>query len=183
VAPLTLPSLRASMRAVAGASMMVLGAAAAAEPTDMAVKAAFLPRFARYVSWPQTAMPRGSDPFVLCLLGGDPFDGMLDEAARSQSVDGRRIVVRRLDNPAGADGCHIAFIQGSKLRPAAQLLAALAHKPVLTVTDAGSATQRGIIHFVVTGGRVRFYIDQSSASQRGIIISSRLLALAVGVRQ
>jgi hypothetical protein len=53
---------------------------------------------------------------------------------------------------------------------------------VLTVTGAADAA-RGIIHFVVTGGRVRFFIDQSAAAQRGLAISSRLLALAVGVKQ
>jgi hypothetical protein len=54
---------------------------------------------------------------------------------------------------------------------------------VLTVTDAASSGERGIIHFTVTGGRVRFFIDQAAASRRGMQISSRLLALAVGVKQ
>ena len=56
-------------------------------------------------------------------------------------------------------------------------------KPVLTVTDASSGGQRGLIHFTNANGRVRFFIDQAGARQRGLMISSRLLALAVGVRQ
>jgi hypothetical protein len=153
--------------------------AAHAEPTDIAVEAAFLPRFARYVTWPPAAMPKGSDPFVLCVIGDDPFGSQLDDAARSQLIDGRRIVVRRMDSGARADGCGIAFVSGGRTD---SVLAALARKPVLTVTGAADAA-RGIIHFVVTGGRVRFFIDQSAAAQRGLAISSRLLALAVGVKQ
>ena len=53
----------------------------------------------------------------------------------------------------------------------------------MTVTDGASSGPRGIIHFVVVGGRVRFFIDQASAERRRLSISSRLLALALGVRQ
>jgi hypothetical protein len=152
----------------------------AAEPTDTAVKAAFLPRFARYVTWPITATPKGADPFVLCVIGSDPFGGVLDEAARSQLVNGRRIVVRRMDSAAGADRCQIAYVGGSR---SGAILASIGRNPVLTVTDANDSGTRGIIHFVLVGGRVRFFIDQSAAEQRGLSISSRLLALAMGVKQ
>jgi YfiR/HmsC-like len=166
--------------ALAALTAAMMPMALSAEPTDTAVKAAFLPRFARYVTWPAAAMPKGSDPFVLCVIGADPFGSQLDDAARSQLIDGRRIVVRRLASASGADGCQIAFVAAARTSFG---LAALAGKPVLTVTDSNSSGQRGIIHFVVEGGRVRFFIDQAAASQRGLTISSRLLALAIGVAQ
>lgn len=153
------------------------------QASDAAVKAAFLPRFARYVTWPPAAVPKNGDPFVLCVIGDDPFGRAIDKAANGQSVDGRRIVVRRLATAAGADGCHVAFIAGTTRQPAGQLLAAIGRRPVLTVTDARDGGQRGLVHFSVVGGRVRFFIDQAAAQKRGLTISSRLLALAVGVRQ
>ena len=176
----------------AGGSFLAIAipaaAALAATPahaatSETAVKAAFLPRFARYVSWPANASPRASEPFVLCVVGRDPFGPSLDNASRTQSVDGRRIVVRRIGSAADGRGCHIAFIQGSRTQPAGQMLAAFGRMPVLTVTDAGNGGQRGIIHFSIVSGRVRFFIDEAGAAQRGLTISSRLLALAVGVRQ
>ena len=165
------------------ASETLAPSAASAQASDAAVKAAFLPRFARYVTWPPTAAPKNGAPFVLCIIGDDPFGRALDQAANGQSVDGRRIVVRRLATAAGADGCHVAFIGGTPSQPAGQLLAAVGRKPVLTVTDARDGGQRGLVHFSVVGGRVRFFIDQAAAQKRGLTISSRLLALAVGVRQ
>ena len=122
-------------------------------------------------------MPKGSDPFVLCVIGRDPFGAMLDDAARSQLIDGRRIVVRRLDSAAAADACHIVFLSGRTE------VVSSAARPILTVTDASNGGTRGIINFVIADGRVRFFIDERSAAQRGLSISSRLLALAVGVRQ
>jgi hypothetical protein len=55
---------------------------------------------------------------------------------------------------------------------------------VLTVTDASTDGRvRGMIHFVVVDNRVRFHIDQVRASESGLAISSRLLALALSVRR
>jgi hypothetical protein len=169
--------------AALGALLAVGAAPALAQPTDVQVKAAFLPRFARYVTWPPAAAPKGADPFLLCVVGADPFGPALDQAVRSQLVDGRRIVVRRLETADGAERCHIAFVDGSKSRPVAPMLAAVSARPVLTVTDQAAGGTRGIIHFAVVSGRVRFFIDDAAAAKRGMTISSRLLALAVGVRQ
>jgi hypothetical protein len=152
---------------------------ASAVPTDTSVKAAFLPRFARYVTWPPAAMPKGGDPFVLCVIGSDPFGALLDQTVASQAVDGRRIVVRRLNSAGDAGDCQIAFVADNRLGE----LNDMAGKPVLTVTDGPTGGPRGIIQFAVVGGRVRFFIDQASAQQRRLNISSRLLALALGVRQ
>lgn len=158
-------------------------APATAQPTETDVKAAFLPRFARYVTWPAYAVPGGSDPFVLCVIGNDPFGAVLDSAAKSQSVNGRRIVVRRLDAATSAAQCQIAFVGGNDQQSASDILTALQSLPVLTVTDSKTGAARGIIHFSVVRGRVRFSIDDVRADAQGLSISSRLLALAISVRQ
>jgi hypothetical protein len=40
-----------------------------------------------------------------------------------------------------------------------------------------------MIHFVIHQGRVRFNIDEAQAARSGVAISSRLLSLALTVRQ
>lgn len=156
---------------------------ARAQPTEMAVKAAFLPKFARYVSWPPRAMPQSGQPYQLCLVGRDPFGDMIDRAAAGEIVGGRRVAVRRVAGVAGATGCHMAFVYGENSEATARILSALRGHGVLTVTDARAGPARGMIHFVVSGGRVRFYIDEMEAGRAGLSISSRLLSLALGVRQ
>ncbi len=161
-----------------------LGAAPArGQPSEIAVKAAFLPRFARYVTWPPSARPGPTQAFQLCVIGVDPFGRALDQAVAGQGVDGHSVAVRRLSSANGAAGCHVAFVQGSSGQATGQLLASLSRLPVLTVTDARSGSQRGMIHFSIVSGRVRFFIDEGVAAERGLSISSRLLALAVGVKQ
>jgi uncharacterized protein DUF4154 len=174
---------RTLLRLALASAAMIAAAAAQAQTSDAAVKAAFLPRFARYVTWPPAALPKSGDPFVLCTIGDDPFGQLLDQAARTQTIDGHNIVIRRLSSAEGADRCNIAFVEGSQSVPVGQMLAAIGSKPVLTVTDGSNGGQRGIIHFAVVNGRVRFFIDEGGAARRGMTISSRLLALALGVRQ
>ena len=175
--------VRHFLAALMTAALMATSTPASAGVTDTDVKAAFLPRFARYVTWPPSARPGGADPFVLCVIGSNPFGNGLETAARGQSVDGRRIVVRHLDSPAAAGQCHIAFVGGSRAESVGQMLADLRGKPILTVTDSNDSEARGIIHFAVTNGRVRFYINDADAGRRGMDISSRLLALAIAVKQ
>jgi hypothetical protein len=153
-------------------------AAATAPPSDLAVKAAFLTKFPAYVAWPPAARPRPGAAMQICLLGEDPFGRLIDEAARGQQVDGHPLQVRRLESAAQAGGCHVAFVQGD---PA--LLQGLQGKPVLTVTDARGGAQAGMIHFVIQQGRVRFAIDEAQAAKCGVAISSRLLGIALSVRQ
>lgn len=170
---------RALLRTLAAVAAGLLACApAASQPSETAVKAAFLTKFAGYVAWPHVT----GGPLTLCVVGSDPFGKLLEAAARGQQVDGRPIAVRRMPGPDGTDGCHIAFVQGSTAGRTAEMLQALKGRPMLTVTDARGGPARGMIFFVVDGGRVRFHIDQAAAQQSGLSLSSRLLAIALTVR-
>jgi hypothetical protein len=159
------------------AVLITLGAPVSAQPSEVAVKAAFLGKFGAYVSWPMQARPGEGEPLILCLIGGDPFGTTIDDAVRGQQIDGHAVQLKRLSRPSEGAHCAIAFVASSAL------LDALKGKPILTVTDAGSSVQRGMIHFVVAQGRVRFHIDEAAAVRSGLSINSRLLALALSVRQ
>jgi len=147
------------------------------------MEATFLPKFPRYVQWPAAAAPEGDVPYQLCVVGRDPFGPLLDRSAAGESIDGRGVAVRRMPTPESAQGCHIAYVQGGSDDETAGFLQALHGRPILTVTDAHAGPQRGMVHFTTAGGRVRFFIDEAAARAHGLQVSSRLLALAIGVRQ
>ena len=145
--------------------------------------AAFLPRFARYVTWPAPASPAAGAPFQLCVIGRDRFGPLLDRAASTELIDGHNVAVRRIPSADNAAGCQLAFVEGVSPPDTTRLLLALRSQATLTITDARAGPQRGMIHFTIVGGRVRFFIDNEEAAGRGLSISSRLLALAAGVRE
>lgn len=175
------------MRALLAGAVVLAGALAAtplkAQVSEEAVKSAFVAKFARYVTWPPTARPGAGRPFQLCVIGQDPYGATLDRAAANETIDGRGMAVKRLRSANGAAGCHLALVQGASDGETRQLLGAMERRPVLTITDSRAGSARGMIHFVVRDGRVRFFIDDAEAASRGLSVSSRLLALAAGVRR
>jgi hypothetical protein len=152
------------------------------KPLDTQVKAAFLPKFAGYVNWPPTALGSAEAPLQLCIIGRDPFGGALDTATAGQHVDTHPIVIRRLESTANAGSCHLAFLGGSAKQTPAAMQAALRGQPVLTITDDAQGDVRGMVHFALKDGRVRFHIDDALAARSNLSISARLLSLALSVK-
>ena len=165
------------MARAAVAAMLAFAIPAQAQPSESAVKAAFLSKFAAYVDWPPEAQPAPGAPMVLCLVGGDPFGHAMDDSVRGQQIDGHPLLVRRRARPVPAAGCAIAYVAKGPM------LDGMKGRPVLTITDARTSIERGMIHFVVYEGRVRFHVDAAAAARSGLSINSRLLALALSVRQ
>lgn len=145
--------------------------------SETAVKAAYLAKFGAYVNWPAP-----SGPIVICAVGRDVFGNALDQAVAGQQIDGRPLVVRKLDSVDADSGCTIAYLAGSAHQSVPAALAALRSTPVLTVTDSRWSSARGMIHFQVAQDRVRFHIDDRAAAESRLDISSKLLALALSVR-
>jgi hypothetical protein len=169
---------------VAVAAGAVAHGAAGAESAapEYAVKAAFLSKFGAYVDWPSSAFESPTSPINLCIAGDDPFGATLDKVAAEQRVGARPIVVRRLKTVTRNAGCQILYIGGSESQTVAQALDAVRGSGVLTVTDAAKGDAAGIIQLVISDNRVRFNIDEESASADGLSISSKLLGLALSVK-
>ena len=74
------------------------------------------------------------------------------------------------------------FAAGSQKQSVADDLDKVRGSPVLTVTDGAGPSTRGMVNFVLKSNRVRFEIDEASAAQSGLMISSKLLSLAAAVR-
>lgn len=178
----------ATALAVAMATLAGGGAPASrvdAQPSSLeyAVKAAYLYKVAPFVEWPANAFPGGSGPLSICVQGADPFGAALDHAVAGQRVGAHPIMVRRMDSVSAENGCQILYAGGSRRQSVADALRAVHGAPVLTVTDGERPpASRGVIHFVLKDGRVRFDIDAQAASENGLSISAKLLSLALSVR-
>ena len=146
------------------------------------VKAAFLYNFVRFVEWPDGQ--GGSDgPFVIGILGQDPFGPALDGAVRGKSVAGRPLVVRRLGSASEARGCHLLFMSAKLRRDLPRVLDELDAEGVLTVSELDTFLERGgMINFVIEGDRVAIDINLDAAREAGLDISSQLLRVARNVR-
>lgn len=157
---------------------------ARAQPSlEYAVKATFLYKFAAFIEWPSGAFSSPQAPLAICVLGNEAFASLVDEAVKDQHVGERPFVVYSLREVDRNAGCHILYIGATAAQTVMAALGAVRGAPVLTVTDAaGTSSGKGIIHFIVQDNRVRFEIDNQSAGENQLAISSRLLGLAVSVK-
>lgn len=178
---------RADLAAVALISIALTPgviATAHAQVQEYALKAAFLYKFGLYVEWPSSAFPSPASPVNLCVAGQDPFGESLDKAVAGERINGRNVVIRRLKTVGRDSGCHILYIGASDAQRGAQIIEAVRGSSVLTVSDArGSGSGAGIIDFVISDNRVRFDIDDEAAAQNGLVISSKLMSLALNVKR
>lgn len=171
-----------AVRTAAVAAMWLSCALAAAAPHEYQVKAVFLFNFGQFVEWPPQAFDTARAPFVICVLGQDPFGRTLDDVVRGETIGERSPVVRRIDEPDQAAGCNILFIGRMDEARLAAALAAVRGRSVLTVTDiAGAEAQGAIIVLFNENNRIRMRINLAAAKASHLVISSKLLRPAVVV--
>lgn len=152
---------------------------ASAPPTEYQVKAAFLYHFAKYVQWPDEAFWGPQEPFVVGVLGEDPFGRVLEETLDGKTVLDRPIAIRRLGNVEEALAAHILFVSSSEERDLPRILGSLRGRAVLSAGETnGFAESGGIVGFKLKSKRVRFEINLSRAEEARLRISSQLLKLA-----
>lgn len=165
---------------LATAASLAGGRATAADDDSIVeyqVKAAFVCKFGNYVDWPPQALGTG-EPWRVGVLGSEVVVDEFRRTAANASVGGRPVEVRRLARGELPDGMQAVFVSRAMAVHAPALIAALAGRPVLTITELDPAGSTGMINFVVVDDKVRFDILLPAAVQSGLKISVRLLGVA-----
>ncbi len=157
------------------------GARAQPAPTptptpEYQLKAAFLYKLAQFVEWPAAAFTDPKAPFVLGVLGNDPFGAYLDDLVKGEKIGERALVVRRFQRAEEAAACHILFISPSETDSLERDFAHLRRHSVLTVGDVDMFTRLGgMVRFAMEGGKIRLKINPEAAKFCDLIISSKIL--------
>jgi hypothetical protein len=152
-------------------------------PAPEEVEAAYLFQFARYVEWP-AELKSATTPFLICVLGADPFGSALDDTVRGKVVDDRQVVTRRILGPSEAQNCRILFVSPSEESRAPAILKALEGTGILTVGRGSQFTLRGgMIAFTSEEKKVRFVVNLAAAEAEKLRLSSQLLRVALSVEK
>ena len=151
-------------------------------PSEYEVKAAMLLNFVRFTDWPEEAFASGESPFVIGVVGKDPFGAALDKAFSGKSVKGRSFLVKRLTPDQYLKSCHLLFIPATEKRRQRDLLDKLRGAPVLTVGETlDFRDHAGAVQFVLKDNSVGFNINLNAAKAGKLHISSNVLRQADGV--
>ena len=141
------------------------------------VKAVFLFNFAQFVSWPSTQPP--DTPFVIGIVGDDPFNSYLDETVRGEKVNNRLLTTQRFRRGRDPHNCNILFISQSERDRAAQIVSSLKGRSVLTVSDIeGFGDLGGMIELFTEKNKIHVRINLEAVKAANLKVSSKLLRVA-----
>ncbi len=143
------------------------------------VKGAFLFQFSQFTHWPDHAFASPSSPFVVGILGHDPFGRFIDDLVAGEQVEGHPIVVKRYASLSELEASHILFISKQLNEPLPKVLEKAATMGALTVSEiTGFAQQGGMVRFYVDNNKIKFQVNVEAAKSAGLTVSSKLLRLA-----
>ncbi len=147
------------------------------------IQAAFLVKFSLYVKWPDEAFSNDTDPIIIAIFGRDPFGSTIDKIARSFTVRGREIEIRRYGDYNVLSKCHILYIPTAESGHLDEISNLLIGQPVLLVGNyPGFIEHSGMINFVSAGSKIRFDISRMNSEKARLEISSKLFAVALSVK-
>ena len=156
--------------------------AAAQNATAPAVKAAFLYTFVKFVEWPADTLPAAA-PLVICVIGDDAVANALDQTFKGRKINDHGLATRREKVDGALLLCHLLYISGLDENRSIKLLHPLKSAPVLTVSDLDRfARLGGVAHFSTEDGKLQFALNVSAAQRAGLRLSSKLLGLAIIVK-
>jgi hypothetical protein len=169
------------------ASLLLFGPSQARTETDQAgeyqVKAAYMSHFVRFVEWPPDASGNVSPTLAICVLGKSPFGNALNSIA-GKTFRGRRVVITYAKAIEELEACDILFVSVSEKGKLAQVLALVASRPILTISDIKRfVSAGGMIGFVSANEKVRFEINKRVALRSSLRVSAQLLKLATMVAE
>ena len=143
------------------------------------IEAGLIYNFLKYTNWPTSSFPEYADEIVVCLFGGDPFDGHLDPL-EGRTAQQRVITVRKIYQIEQLDACHLVYIPKNRQSDLPRILGRLRNRTVLTVSN--------IPNFAMHGGMVEFYtgkdqrihlnINAAAVNSANLRIQDRMVKLA-----
>lgn len=142
------------------------------------LKAGVLYHIIKYVEWPVASRSNTPPTLQIGLLGRIPHAEAI-EVLDGKTVQGRRLVVKRLAAEDEARHCQVLFIGASEKPRLAEIVSGTKSLPILTVGEVeGFAEHGGMVNLVEQQNRIAMEINREVASQAGLSISSQLLKLA-----
>jgi YfiR/HmsC-like len=143
------------------------------------IKAVFLFNFAQFTDWPTNAFDQPDSRLVIGVLGDDPFDALLKDAVRDESVNGRKFAVEHYQRVEDIKTCHILFISQSEAKHLDKIVSDLKGQPILTVSDIDNSANRGVcVGFITENNKIRLRINTDALQTAQLTMSSKILRVA-----
>jgi hypothetical protein len=111
-----------------------------------------------------------------------PLYEELNLLTANKSVDGQRIIIKRLSPNASSYNCQMLFISTEETRNLKRIALLTADLPILLITeDDGLAKKGSCINFIIVDDRLKLEVNKRNIGSRNLNVASDLLKLATVV--
>ncbi len=148
------------------------------------VKSAFLYNLANFIYWPNESFENSQSPFVITVLGKNPFATFLEEITSGETVNGHPILVQYVASFEELGKTHILFVHRDSAKNIGSILVKQSELGVLTVSDFDQfPLEGGALALLMDRQRILLTLNLEVAERAGLRISSKLLRLAKIVKR
>jgi hypothetical protein len=165
-------------------ALAALASAETATPSEQQIKAIFIYKFCLYVEWPTGTFDSASSPLTIGVVDADEIATELESKSNELMIDGRPLVVRRLDSGAKLDDLNLLFIADTQDDKLTHWIDRARGHPLLVVTETAAGLNAGSsINFFLQDNRVRFDVALDTAQRHGLKLGAQLLQVARTIRR
>lgn len=142
------------------------------------LKAAYIERFTRFITWPNDDSEIG-ETIDIGVFKDAEFTEILKKIYTNQKIKNKKVKVAYISTIESAKNKDIVFIGKIDDTELFGLTSALKNLPVLTIANTeGYSDKDVIINLYPEGGNLKFEINTTASESAGLIISYRLLQKA-----
>ena len=73
------------------------------------VKAEFLTKIPKFIDWPKGTFSNPNEPFIITLVGKNPFGPYLRKLVKTRKIKNRRVILRHMKEQDSLEKCHMLF--------------------------------------------------------------------------
>jgi hypothetical protein len=162
-------------------ALFVIPARMFSQQGEYVIKGIFLEKFTRFIDWPQSSgIDDTSKPFVIGVIGRDPFNSLLNQLYQNQKIKNKRVEIQYLSSIYQINDCNLLFISSSEKNRISEIIKMTRNKPILTISDSDILSRTGvIINLRLRNKKIYFEIDERAAREANLYMSHLLLKEAI----
>lgn len=141
------------------------------------LKAAFIYNFTMYLEWQP---PYIENEFIIGVVETSPINKYLEEIAKTEKVNGKKINLKKFNNLDDIRFCHVLFIPKDCNFSLEEIIVQPELKRTLTISEKEEYAKKGAaINFVEKDHKLKFEVNINTLESAGIKASAQLLKLAI----
>lgn len=143
---------------------------------DEKFKALYLYNITKFIEWPTQA-----GPFIIKVLGESPVSTIYKAEFGQRTVNAQSVEIISSGSVAELNNAQIIYIPASHSASIPAVIAKVAGRPVLVITDLPGSTSKGASISFVSNGKLNIQISRRNIESHGLKVNTQLIELGIDV--